>query len=105
MPTSVESGAAWGIDGRVAAWTPKAVCALKTVVKGLAGAAAVALCYQLVHWSGVVDARVLPSVTTILAQMARLAVNPDFHSAIVETVWPALVGSLELAPSAFPPAC
>lgn len=65
---------------------------LKSVAKGLVGAAAVALCYQIVYWSGIVDARILPSVTTILAEMVRLLVNPDFHTAIVETVWPALVG-------------
>jgi NitT/TauT family transport system permease protein len=92
VSASVDSGSAWGIDGRATRWAPRALSALEAAAKGFAGAALLALCYQFVHWSGVVDARVLPSVTTVLVEMVRLSVNPDFHSAIVETVWPALIG-------------
>jgi NitT/TauT family transport system permease protein len=60
--------------------------------KGFVGAAAVALCYQVVHWSNVVDPRVLPSVTTVLHEMGRLTVNTEFHVAVLETLWPALLG-------------
>src|SRR5262249_45261887 len=62
--------------------------------KGFVGAAVVAFCYQLVHWSNVVDPRVLPSVTTVLAEMGRLSVNPEFLVAVGETLWPALGGLL-----------
>lgn len=66
--------------------------ALGAVWRGLVGAAAVTLAYQLVHWSHVVDARVLPSVTAILAEMARLTVTPDYLVAVGETLLPALLG-------------
>lgn len=80
-------------DGAPAlAWPHRVRLWLAAVGKGLVGAGAVALCYQLVHWSGVVDQRVLPSVVTVLAEMLQLASNTEFLWAIVETVWPALLG-------------
>ncbi len=91
MSTSVESSSAW-TDKGLAGWLDRATPWLAAVAKGFVGAMSVALCYQLIYWSGIVDPRVLPSVTTILFEMGRLLVDPDFHSAIVETVWPALVG-------------
>ena len=62
------------------------------VWRGSVGAAAVAFCYQLVHWSNIVDPRVLPSVTDVLAQMARLAASADFLVAVLDTLAPALLG-------------
>ena len=64
---------------------------LAAVVKGLIGAGVLVLCYQLVHWSGVVDSRVLPSVVAILAEMLGLMTSAEFLWAIFETVWPALI--------------
>lgn len=60
--------------------------------QGLVGAGVLALAYQLVHWSGVVDARVLPSFVAVASEMWRLATDAEFLWAIVETVWPALLG-------------
>jgi ABC-type nitrate/sulfonate/bicarbonate transport system permease component len=88
---TVRTGSAYGVGiaaggvARLGAW-------LQAVAKGFVGAAAVALAYQLVHWSGIVDPRVLPSVTVVLAEMARLLVSTEFHIAVLETLWPALVG-------------
>jgi NitT/TauT family transport system permease protein len=81
-------------DGRgiVAAGALAAAPRVVAIWKGFVGAAAVAFCYQLVHWSNVVDPRVLPSVTTVLAEMGRLALNPEFYVAVLQTLWPALLG-------------
>jgi NitT/TauT family transport system permease protein len=78
--------------GIVAAAALAAAPRIVAIWKGFVGAAAVAFCYQLVHWSNVVDPRVLPSVTTVLAEMGRLALNPEFHLAVLQTLWPALLG-------------
>lgn len=75
-------------------WSQRAGQWAIDVGKGLVGAAALALAYQLLHWSAVVDHRVLPSVTAILTEMWRLLVNPEFLWAVVETVWPAIIGLL-----------
>lgn len=77
-------------------------CWATSLWKGFVGAVAVGLCYQLVHWSGIVDRRVLPPVTDILAQMASLSVNVDFMVAAATTVWPALVGLLLASAIAIP---
>ncbi|AHK47341.1 putative ABC transporter, permease protein; putative aliphatic sulfonates transporter (plasmid) [Ensifer adhaerens OV14] len=60
--------------------------------KGSVGAAVVALLYQLVHWSGLVDPRIVPSVTSILAEMAHLAGSHTFVGAVLRTLGPALTG-------------
>ena len=36
--------------------------------------------------------RVLPSVTAVMAELLRLMADREFLWAVVETVWPALVG-------------
>ena len=72
------------------------------VWRGAVGAAAVALCYQLVHWSHIVDPRILPSVVDILRQMGLLAIDPAFLQAIVDTVTPALTGLAIAACAAIP---
>lgn len=64
------------------------------VYRALAGAGALAFAYQLVHWSGIVDPRVLPSVTAILAQIARLSVSAEYLVAVRETLAPALLGMI-----------
>lgn len=65
---------------------------LLAVWKGMVGAVAVTLFYQVVQWSGLVNPRVLPPVTDVLAEMLRLAVDGAFLSAVVATLGPALVG-------------
>ncbi len=92
MSASVDSDIAWQSGERAQRWMLRVAAWTILVAKGFAGAAAVALCYQLVHWSGVVDPRVLPSVSTIIVEMARLSVAPEFLTAVFETLWPALVG-------------
>ncbi len=67
---------------------------LGAIARGLVGAGVLALVYQLVHWSGVVDARVLPSILAVLAEMWRLMTDREFMWAVMETVWPALIGLL-----------
>lgn len=62
------------------------------VWRGFLGAVAVALCYQLIHWSHIVDPRILPPVTAILLEMGLLATNPEFLQAVVDTIRPALAG-------------
>ena len=67
---------------------------LVAFAKGIVGAGIVTLCYQIVHWSGVVDQRVLPSVVAIVAEILRLIASGEYLHAVAETVWPALVGLL-----------
>src|SRR5262245_16547585 len=62
------------------------------VWRGFVGAAALALCYQFIHWSRIVDPRVLPSVVDILREMGRLTVDPEYLQAAVDTLAPALFG-------------
>lgn len=62
------------------------------VAKGTVGAAIVGLAYQCVHWSAIVDQRVLPSVFAILAEMLHLLTSLEYLQAISETVVPALIG-------------
>ena len=73
-------------------WTQRTGQWLVALFKGVVGAGVLALAYQLVHWSGIVDARVLPSVIAVLAELSRLMLDREFLWAILETVWPALVG-------------
>ncbi len=80
--------------GVVSLWASRLSDGAIAVWKGLVGAGVLALAYQLVHWSGLVDRRVIPSVTDIIAEMVRLAINPAFLLAVYETVLPALVGLL-----------
>lgn len=72
------------------------------VGRGFVGALLVTVAYQLVHWSNIVDPRVLPSVVAILAEMARLTVNTDYLVAVLQTLLPALVGLLVGAAIAIP---
>lgn len=71
-------------------------------VKALVGSLLVALAYQIVHWSGIIDPRVLPSVIDILRQMLHLAVSADYLEAVGETVTPALLGLTIAATIAIP---
>lgn len=97
-----------GLTGPAGVVPPRAALAmfglsrLVALWRGLVGASVVALCYQLVHWSNIVDPRVLPSVTDILRQMGRLAVSGDFLAAVVDTLTPALTGLTAAAAIAIP---
>jgi len=62
--------------------------------KGSAGFGVVAMCYQAIYLSGLVERRVFPSIVVILEEMIRLAVNHEFLIATLETLGPAVIGVL-----------
>jgi NitT/TauT family transport system permease protein len=86
----------------IAAAGPRMHPLMLAVARGLVGALLVTLAYQLVHWSHIVDPRVLPSATAILAEMARLAISADYLVAVLQTLLPALLGLLVGAALAIP---
>ncbi|MHA7778016.1 ABC transporter permease [Roseibium sp. M-1] len=62
------------------------------ISKGIVGALLVIAIYQLVHLSGLVNERVLPSVTLVLSEILNLAHSTDFHLAVLQSIGPALLG-------------
>jgi NitT/TauT family transport system permease protein len=80
----------------------RSLAALIALWRGFVGAAVVTLGYQLVHWSHIVDPRVLPSAADILAQMVRLVTSAEFALAALETLAPALLGLAVAAAVAIP---
>lgn len=65
---------------------------LQEALAGLAGAVTLAAAYELIHASGLVDPRTLPSAFSVLVQLISVFSDSDFLLAAIDTAAPALSG-------------